>query len=96
MYFMQQSDQSLADSPPGQDKEFAIIVNGREKTISQSSLTFDELAVLAFGPLDANASVLTATYQKGPGPKERGGLVQGELVKLKTGMLFNVSRTDRS
>ena len=84
------------DGPPGLDKEFTIVVNGREKTIPQSEISFDELVILAFGPLDSSASVLTITYQKGPERKERGSLVQSEAVKLKTGMIFNVVRTDKS
>lgn len=91
-----QPNQRPPDGPPGQDKEFTIVVNGREKTVPQRELSFDELVVLAFGPSDSSATVFTITYQKGPDHKERGSLVQGESVKLKTGMLFNVVRTDKS
>ena len=91
-----QPDQRPPDSPPGLDKEFIIVVNAREKTVQQREISFDELVVLAFGPPNNDASVFTITYQKGPDHKERGGLVQGESVKLKTGMIFNVVRTDKS
>jgi len=83
-------------SPPGQDKEFTIIVNGREKTVNQRELTFDELVVLAFGPPNSDTSVYTITYQKGPEHKEKGSVLPGESVKLKSGMIFNVVRTDKS
>lgn len=92
---MKPDDNSDRDTP-NQDKEFTIIVNGREKTVTQRELTFDELVVLAFGPPNVETSVYTITYQKGPDKKERGGLVAGDSVKLKTGMIFNVVRTDKS
>lgn len=82
--------------PPGQDKEFTVIVNARQKTVNQRELTFDELVVLAFGPPNSDTSAYTITYQKGPEHKEKGSLVQGESVKLKNGMIFNVVRTDKS
>lgn len=82
--------------PPGQEKEITIVVNGREKTVSQRELTFDELVVLAFGPPNTDASVYTITYQRGPDHHEKGSLVQGDSVRLKQGMIFNVVRTDKS
>ena len=83
-------------NPPGQEKDFTIIVNAREKTVTQRELTFDEIVILAFGPPNSDASAYTITYQKGPDKKEKGTLVQGESVKLKDGMIFNVTRTDKS
>lgn len=89
-------DDKPPENPPGQEKEMTIFVNGREKTVTQRELTFDELVVLAFGPPNSDTSVYTITYQKGPDHKEKGSLVQGESVKLKSGMIFNVVRTDKS
>lgn len=89
-------DDQPPENPPGQEKEMTIFVNGREKTVTQRELTFDELVVLAFGPPNSDTSVYTITYQKGPDHKEKGSLVQGESVKLKSGMIFNVVRTDKS
>jgi hypothetical protein len=82
--------------PPGQDKEFTIIVNAREKVVSQRELTFEELVVLAFGPPNSDASVYTVNYQKGPDHKPQSSLVAGESVKLKEGMIFYVVKTDKS
>lgn len=92
---MQPTDRPPA-LPPGQEKDFTIIVNGKEKVVTQRELSFDDLVVLAYGPPNTDASVFTVTYQKGPDHKERGSLVQGESVKLKNGMIFNVIRTDKS
>jgi len=78
------------------DKEFKIIVNGREKTVTTKELTFDEVVALAFDNPPTGENVLfTITYRKGEGNKE-GSLVAGETVKIKDGMIFNVTPTDRS
>jgi hypothetical protein len=39
-------------SAPGQNKEAKIVVNGREKTVTEKELSFDEVVTLAFGPPD--------------------------------------------
>ncbi len=90
------SSEHPAQTPPGHEHEFTIVVNGRERTVTQKELTFDELVVLAFGPPNYDSSVYTITYRKGPDKMEKGTLVQGESVKLKSGMIFNVVRTDKS
>lgn len=77
-------------------EEFKIFVNAREKTVTQDKLSFDEVVVLAFGPPNYDSSVYTVTYRKGEEPKPQGTLVQGESVRVKSGMIFNVVRTDRS
>lgn len=92
---MQPANQS-PENPPGHEKEFTIIVNARERTVSQRELSFDEVVILAFGPPNHDSSVYTITYRKGPEHKESGSLVAGESVKLKDGMIFNVTRTDKS
>jgi hypothetical protein len=81
---------------PAAEHEFTIFVNGRERTVTQKELTFDELVVLAFGPPNYDTSVYTITYRKGPDKQEKGSLQPGDSVKLKTGMIFNVVRTDKS
>jgi hypothetical protein len=81
---------------PTAEHEFTIFVNGRERTVAQKELTFDELVVLAFGPPNYDTSVYTITYRKGPDKQEKGSLQPGDSVKLKTGMIFNVVRTDKS
>ena len=72
-----------------------IVVNGEEKKISQGSLTFHEICVLAFpeGPFgDAIRYTVTYTYKHGGDVS----MVQGESVEVENGMIFNVGNTDRS
>jgi hypothetical protein len=52
---------------------------------------------IAFGPLSGNENTIyTLTYKRGHGNKPEGTLVSGETVKVKEGMVFNVTRTDKS
>jgi hypothetical protein len=90
------SSDHTPETPPGHEHEFTIIVNARERTVTQKTLTFDEIVVLAFGPPNYDASVYTITYRNGPEKKEKGTLLSGESVNLKSGMIFNVVRTDKS
>lgn len=78
-------------------KELTIIVNGREKVVSQRELSFTDLVKLAFGnaPNGGN-TIYTITYRRGEGNKPEGTLVEGESVKIKEGMIFNVTPTDKS
>lgn len=78
-------------------KEVTIIVNGRDKAVTTKELTFDELVNLAFeDPPIGEFICFTITYRKGQGNKPEGTLIEGESVKVKNGMIFNVTATDKS
>ena len=79
-------------------KTITIIVNGRPKEVEKNEeLTFDEVVTLAFGtPPPGGNIIFTVTYKRGHGNKPEGTLVEGETVKIKDGMIFNVTRTDKS
>lgn len=78
-------------------KEVTIIVNGRPKKVAKEELTFDEIVALAFAtpPTGPNV-VITVTYHRGHGDKPEGSLLQGGSVKVKDGMVFDVTATDKS
>ena len=81
---------------PGHDKEFIIIVNGREKSFSGREITFRQVVELAFGTYEENPDIVyTVSYSKGEDKKE-GTMTVGTTVKVKDGMIFNVTRTNRS
>jgi Multiubiquitin len=81
----------------GQNKEYKIIVNAREKTWMERKISFDEVVILAFGEISPNPNVVyTVTYKKGNGNKPEGTMDKGEEVKVKNGMIFNVTQTDKS
>lgn len=82
---------------PGHKKEYKIIVNAREKIWKKRKISFDEVVILAFGAISPNPNVVyTVTYKKGHGNKPEGTMDRGEEVKVKKGMIFNVTQTDKS
>lgn len=79
------------------NKENTIVVNGREKTVTTKELTFDQLVSLAFeDPPSGEFICFTITFRRGQGKKPEGSLIEGESVKIKDGMIFNVTATDKS
>jgi len=79
------------------DKEFTIVVNGREKTVTATELGEDDLVALAYeNPPTGELICFTITYRRGQGNKPEGTLDEGDTVKLKEGMIFNVTATDKS
>jgi Multiubiquitin len=77
------------------NKEFTIIVNGREKVVTKKEMSFAEIVALANLPSGPNI-VYTVTYRRGEGNKPEGTLVEGDSVKIKEGIIFNVTATDKS
>ena len=74
-----------------------LIVNTREKKWEKPIITFEEVVTLAFGTYSQDPNVIyTVTYSHGPKPKHEGTLVRGQSVKVKNGMVFNVSQTNKS
>ena len=79
------------------DKEVTIIVNTREKTWNKKEISYEEVIVLAFGSYSNDENVVyTVTYSKGPDSHHEGSLVKGCSVKVKDGMIFNVTQTNKS
>jgi hypothetical protein len=73
-----------------------IIINGRSVVVSQDDLTFDEVVALSGLATGPNIK-FTITYRRGHGEKPEGSLVEnGDPVKVKDGMIFNVDPTTRS
>ncbi|MFA6896875.1 MAG: multiubiquitin domain-containing protein [Patescibacteria group bacterium] len=81
---------------PGQNKESTIIVNGREKIVTGKELTFTQIVELAFGPSTNPNTIYTVIYKKGDNDKPEGTMVNGDKVKIKNKMIFNVTATDKS
>lgn len=80
------------------EKTVTIIVNGRPKTVPKhAELTFDQVVALAFDPVPTGEGVqFTVQYTRGEGHKPSGTLVEGQSVKVKDGMEFDVTQTNRS
>lgn len=81
----------------GKEKQVSIIVNGRPKSVEKEKLSFEEIVSLAFGEYNVNPSVIyTISYSMKDDKKEKGILVPGDSKNVKQGMIFNVTRTDKS
>ena len=74
-----------------------IIVNGRKREVSTRTLSFDQIVALAFSPVPVGLTVLfTITYRRGPLENPEGTLTEGASVKVRKGMIFDVTETNRS
>ena len=76
---------------------FTIIVNGRKKNVTSRVLSFDEIVRLAFDPVPTGENILfTITYRNGPRSNPEGTLQVGVRIRIRDGMVFNVTATDKS
>lgn len=77
-------------------KLVTIVVNTREHQVEKDEITFDEVVALGLNPVPSGPNVLiTVTYHRGHGNKS-GDLLPGRSVKVKDGMVFDVTPTDQS
>ncbi len=89
-------DEHFHSGPP-EKKEITIIVNGRKKEETADELSFDQVVALAFNPVPTGPNIMfTITYRHGPHENQDGSLLEGGTVKIKNGMVFNVTPTDKS
>ena len=79
-------------------KSATIYVNTTPKIWDQKKITFEQVLALAFDPVPAGPNwEFTVTYRKGgDNSKPEGSLQAGEAVKVKNGMTFNATATDKS
>lgn len=85
-----------SDKTHGHEKTFSIIVNGQQKQFKGETISFEQaVEIAALGP-DGPTIVWTVTYKRGHGQKPEGSMVAGDIIKVKEGMVFNVTRTDKS
>jgi hypothetical protein len=75
-----------------------IIVNGRPKAVPKNEeISFDQVVALAFpNPPTGDGVQFTVQYTRGHGHKPAGALLEGQSVKVKEGMEFDVTPTNRS
>jgi hypothetical protein len=80
-----------------QVKHIDIFVNGRKKLVTTRLLSFDQVVALAFDPVPTGPNIIfTITYRHGPRENPEGNLLEGGTVKIKDGMIFNVTPTNKS
>jgi len=77
-------------------RKFEIIVNGSRKSWDKDCINYSEIVDLAFPPPHRSTEIFTVQYSRGPEKNPSGTLVEGQAVKVKNGMVFDVTRTDKS
>lgn len=85
------------NSEQKKEKVFEIIVNTRPKEVTGDEISYENIVKLAYPDLAGKPNTrFTITYRRGHGNKPEGSLAPGGTVKLKDGMIFNVTPTDKS
>lgn len=79
-------------------KTVTVIVNAESHVVEKDDLSFLDVVNLAYNnnPPQGDNWEFTVTYRRGAGNKPEGTLLEGESVKSKEGMVFNVRATDKS
>ena len=79
------------------EKEITVIINGTPEIVTEKKLSFAQIVELAYGhPPEGGYIVYTVTYERGHGNKPEGSIIEGDELRVKEGMLINVTRTDKS
>ena len=79
----------------GQNKTSTIIVNGRPREVIGKTVSYEEIVKLAFPDDPSNQDIDFTVAYANPHGKD-GELVAGQEVHVKEGMVFNVTKTNRS
>jgi hypothetical protein len=81
----------------GECREVNIIVRGRPRTVSGRTISFEQVVALAYSPVRTEPFIVyTVSYSRGPKANREGDLFRGQSVKIKEGMVFCVTETDKS
>lgn len=84
-------------TPPGQQKEYTIIVNTEDCKVIGHEVTFSQIVLLAFPELSTNPNIgYTILYKKVDHSKHEGQMDPEETLKIKDGSTFTVTETDKS
>jgi hypothetical protein len=92
---IEEAVEEIEDLEEADQREFKIIVNGRPKPVDRRKQSYRDIARLAYPDADFDKFIYTITFFNGVHGQE-GDLVEGETVKVKDGMVFNVRRSDKS
>ncbi len=80
----------------GEEKKFEIIVNGKPKPWLEEIINYMQIVNLAFPQKTNLTDVFTVQYNHGTKEQPHGTMVEGQSVAIKSGMIFDVTRTFKS
>jgi len=75
--------------------EYTIIVNAREKRVDKKKLSFEAIVALAFPESPPGDIIYTVAYRNGV-HGQQGTMTAGHSVRIRNGMIFDVTATNRS
>lgn len=78
-----------------QECDLTIVVNTQDKTWRGSTIDYEGVVKVAFPPPHGPNEVFTVSYTRGPNECQ-GTLVAGQKTPCCNGMVFDVTRTDKS
>jgi len=79
------------------DKTVTIVVEGTPHEWPKKEITYAEVVTLEVPDYSSHPEITySVVYKRGQGNKPEGILVPGASVKVKEGMVFNVSETGQS
>jgi hypothetical protein len=78
--------------------DVTIIIDGTQHQWSDKEISYNQVVNLAYdgNPPTGDQVQITVGYHRGRGDKPEGDLEPGQSVKVKDGMVFDVTATDRS
>lgn len=79
-------------------KTTSIVIDGTPHEWGEKEISYQQVVDLAYdgNPPTGENILITVGYRKGPEGKHEGDLDPGDSVKVKDGMVFDVTATDRS
>jgi len=87
----------MNDIEDKQKKTVTIIVEGTPHGWPKTEISYVEVVTLEVPDYPQHPEIFySVTYRRGQGNKPEGILVPGAAVKVKEGMIFNVSETGQS
>ena len=75
---------------------FNIFVNARRHSWEDETIDYSQVVDLAFPPPHGPNEIFTVQYSRGPKENPEGTITDVQSVKVKSGMVFDVTRTDKS
>lgn len=75
---------------------YNIFVNAKRNSWKDKTINYSQVVDLAFPPPHGPNEIFTVQYSRGPKENREGTLVEGQEVEIKSGMVFDVTRTDKS
>ena len=77
-------------------RKYEIFVNAKRKPWGEDTISYSQVVDLAFPPPHKPTEIFTVQYSRGPKENPQGTLVEGQTARVKSGMVFDVTRTDKS